>query len=94
MSITRTEVEQYIRYLDNQAKLFDSKDGSILVNLWKQLNEAHSLTIHDTLSDEFQITSEMINIVWKYAQRKHDWDNMLICGECGERTLEVHNHKS
>jgi hypothetical protein len=48
---TRDQIEEYVKTLDD-----------VVQNLYKQVEVAYLLTLHDTLSDEFQIVATMRDV--------------------------------
>jgi len=57
MNITKTDVEDYVATLDPQVKQLYYDADNI------------RLGYRDTLDDEFQIVSDIINIFWQYANK-------------------------
>lgn len=48
---TKTEIEKYVKTMDD-----------VIQRLYRQVEEAYLLTLHDTSSDEFQIVANMRDV--------------------------------
>jgi len=74
MIVDKTDVEDYVKKLNDEKKLLDPRDSSPVPDLYKAVEDAYWRVYHDTSSDDFQIVVDLREVFWKYAQRRADLD--------------------
>lgn len=69
MVADKTDVENYVKMLNERRKSIDQNDSSPIPDLYKSVEDAYWQVYHDTLSEDFQIVIDLQEVFWKYAQR-------------------------
>jgi hypothetical protein len=74
MIVSKTDVENYVKKLDEDRKFFNQRDHSSIPDLYKAVEDAYLWELGDTSSDDFQIVVDLREVFWKHAQRRAELD--------------------